>query len=151
MPCHLIRYSHPLLPNNGEPLTWPRQDKFSLLWGGGRGLLLCGNERTVCEVGNPKLQSSTPWSLHPPNPRPQKVPRWPSQSIHVQALPGGYSSLPFQLPHTTLRQDGTLCTSVCASVSFCPCLHACLHTHICRHCYLPFLKKALKGKVWMGE
>lgn len=99
---------------------------------------LCRNERTVCEACNPKLHSSTPRSLHPPNPHPQKLPRWPSPCIHAS----GYSSLPLQLPHTTL------CLSVCV---VCVYTHACID--ICYFCigygvcaYLPFLKRHERAK-----
>lgn len=119
---------------------------------------LWGNEGTVCEVCNPKRLSSAPWSLHPPHPPPLKLPRWPSPCIHVPALPPGYSSLSFQLPHTTLRQEGArwVLVSVCVC-EHCPCLHACLHTYLSLLCCVgrvhifAISEKAAKGKVWKGE
>lgn len=148
MPCHLIRHSHPLLPKNPRPLIWPREDKFNLLRANHSRVAMKGQF-----VRFVTLNCSPP---HPEafillTPRPQKLPRWPSPCIHVPALPRGYSSLPFQLPHTTLRQERARCvaTSVymCVCVfEHCPCLHACLHTYI-----FAISEKALKGKVWRGE
>lgn len=118
------------------------------------------HERTVCEVGNPKLQFWTPPSLPPAHPRPpKKCPADPLQAFMSQLCLGATARSHFNSCTTTLRQAGTLRTS---SVPVCLCarvlsvftrLHACICycCVVCGVCIFAIYGKALKGKVWMRE
>lgn len=155
MPCHLNRHSRPLLPKNPRPLIWPWEDKLNLLWADHSCVTMKGQFVRVVTLN---CSPQHPEAFIPLTPPPKKLPRWPSPCIHVPALPWGYSSLPFQLPHSTLRQERARCALLCERLfEDCPCLHACLHmciflySDVCGVCVFAISEKALKGKMWRGQ
>lgn len=125
-------------------------------------LLPSSHERAVCEVGNPKLQSWTPPSLHPANPRPpKKCPADPLRVFMSQLCLGATARSHFH-SRTPLSGRPPRCLPlvrlcVCACV-FCPCLHTCLpgwlHACVgcccccvmCGVCIFAICEKGIKGQ-----
>lgn len=122
-------------------------------------LLPRSHEITVCEVGNPKLQSWTPPSLHPANPRPpKKCPADPLRVFMSQLCLGATARSHFnsRTPLSGRPARCALAVCVCALSVFThmpACLPACICycCVVCGVCIFAIYEKALKGKVWMGE
>lgn len=134
-------------PKSLRPPIWPPNAKYNLLQAKHSYLEMKGQFVRFVTL------NCTP--QHPEafillTPAPKKLPRWPSPCIHVPALPLGYSSLPFQLPHTTFRQERARCVYVCVSIVRVythACIHSCHCCVVCAACiYLPFLKRQQRAK-----
>lgn len=119
-------------------------------------LLPSGHERAVCEVGNPKLQSWTPPSLHPANLRPpKKCPADPLRVFMSRLCLGATARSHFHC-RTPLSGRPPRCLPLvraCVCLVFvcthvCPpaCLLGCMHASDAAIC-----EKALKANVWMRE
>lgn len=132
-------------------------------------LLPSSHERAVCEVGNPKLQSWTPPSLHPANPRPpKKCPADPLRVFMSQLCLGATARSHFHSRTPLSGRPPHCLPPVCLCVCVCVCalsvfthkpgwLAGWMHTCICCCCVtcgvriFAICEKPLKGNVWMSE
>lgn len=79
----------------------------------------CRNEKAVCEVCNPKLHISTPWSIHASNPHPKNCHADPFLVFMSQLCLWAMARSHFNY-HTplSLRRESTLCLRVYAKALF---------------------------------